>query len=58
MTVMFARLLRRLFPHPAEKDLDRWADDLAAERRWRASPAARARYYALPGSLPRQPRRR
>lgn len=55
---MFAQLLHRLFPHPAEKDLDRWADDLAAERRWRASPAARARYYALPGSLPRQPRRR
>ncbi|MDF3934190.1 hypothetical protein [Pseudomonas citronellolis] len=55
---MFARLLGRCFAarHPA--DLDEWIDDLAAERRWRASPAAQARYYALPGSLPRQPRRR
>ena len=39
---MFARLLHQLFPHPAEKDLDRWADDLAAERRWRASRGGRS----------------
>lgn len=55
---MLARLLDHWFPARHAADLEDWIDDIAAEHRWRASPAARARYYALPGSLPRQPRRR